>query len=79
MVSFGTNPALHVQCQTAGPCALRNGESGQVGNEAATANLRECRSQGSPFLSVFPHFFHVIRHIVATVFRMYSFLTSLQV
>ena len=42
------NEFFAVQCRLAGPCALRNGESGQVGNEAATANLRECRSQGSP-------------------------------
>jgi hypothetical protein len=27
---------------------LRRGESGQVGNEAATAIYRKCRRQGSP-------------------------------
>jgi len=44
------NPARFVvQCVLAGPCALWNGESGQVGNEAATASLYKCRRSGSPF------------------------------
>src|SRR3569832_2734559 len=32
----------------AGPCALWHGQSGQGGNEAATAISRKCRRQGSP-------------------------------
>ena len=54
---------IAVQCTQAGPCASRNGESGQVGNEAATANLRECRSQGSPFLLLCFRYFQRPRDI----------------
>src|SRR5688572_25650081 len=38
-----------VSSKTAGPLALGRRESGQVGNEAATAECHRCRGQGSPF------------------------------
>src|SRR5678816_712894 len=38
-----------VSFTAAGPLALGCRESGQVGNEAATAECHRCRGQGSPF------------------------------
>lgn len=40
--------AMLVKFGLAGPCALWRGQTGQVGNEAATAISRKCRRQGSP-------------------------------
>ena len=54
---------IAVQCTQAGPCASRNGESGQVGNEAATANLRGVPQPRLAFsFAVFPVFQKVVRH-----------------
>jgi hypothetical protein len=39
---------LLVKFASAGPCALWHGQSGQVGNEAATVISHKCRRPGSP-------------------------------
>lgn len=77
MVSFGTNPALLYNARRRAPahCGMVNLVRSGTKQPQPTSASAAVKAR----LSVFPPFFHVIRHIAAIVFRTYSFLTSRQV